>query len=150
MSVGKIMATVFWDSSGIFLIEYLPQGTAVLAASYVDILLHLQQDIKWKRPGKLSQMIHIVYDNVWPHTATLTEALLTNLKWEVFSLLPYSPNIAPSDFHLFPGLTKSLEGRHFLINAELGKEILWHSSKSKMLNGIVRMYKYRKISVLLQ
>lgn len=26
---------------------------------------------------------------------------------------PYSPDLAPSDFHLFPNLKKSLCGRHF-------------------------------------
>jgi len=32
---------------------------------------------------------------------------------------PYSPNLAPSDYHLFPGLKKQLKGRHFLSNAEV-------------------------------
>jgi histone-lysine N-methyltransferase SETMAR len=26
---------------------------------------------------------------------------------------PYSPDLAPSDYHLFPGLKKQLKGRHF-------------------------------------
>ena len=31
---------------------------------------------------------------------------------------PYSPDLAPSNYHLFPGLKKQLEGRHFLSDAE--------------------------------
>ncbi len=46
------------------------------------------------------------------------KALLTNLRWEVFSHLPYSPGLAPSDFHIFAGLKKSLRGKHFLTDAE--------------------------------
>ena len=33
--------------------------------------------------------------------------------------VPYSPDLAPSDFHLFPGLKKQLKVRHFLSDAEV-------------------------------
>jgi len=32
---------------------------------------------------------------------------------------PYSPDLAPADYHLFPGLKKQLKGRHFLSDAEV-------------------------------
>jgi histone-lysine N-methyltransferase SETMAR len=32
---------------------------------------------------------------------------------------PYSPDLAPSDIHLFPGLKKQLKGLHFSSNAEV-------------------------------
>jgi len=32
---------------------------------------------------------------------------------------PYSPDLAPSDYHLFPGLKKQLKGRHFSSDAEV-------------------------------
>ena len=32
---------------------------------------------------------------------------------------PYSPDLAPSDYHLFPGLKKQLKGCHFLSDAEV-------------------------------
>jgi len=31
----------------------------------------------------------------------------------------YSPDLAPSDYHLFPGLTKQLKGRYFSSDAEV-------------------------------
>ena len=31
----------------------------------------------------------------------------------------YSPDLAPSGYHLFPGLKKQLKGRHFLSDAEV-------------------------------
>ena len=31
----------------------------------------------------------------------------------------YSPDLAPSDYHLFPGLQKQLKGRHFSSDAEV-------------------------------
>jgi len=32
---------------------------------------------------------------------------------------PYSPDLATSDYHLFPGLKKQLKGRHFSSDAEV-------------------------------
>jgi len=32
---------------------------------------------------------------------------------------PYSPDLAPSHYHLFPGLKKQLKGRHFPSDAEV-------------------------------
>jgi histone-lysine N-methyltransferase SETMAR len=32
---------------------------------------------------------------------------------------PYSPDLASSDYHLFPGPKKQLKGRHFLSDAEV-------------------------------
>jgi len=32
---------------------------------------------------------------------------------------PYSPDLAPSDYHLFPGLKKQLKGRRFSSDAEV-------------------------------
>ena len=32
---------------------------------------------------------------------------------------PYSPDLAPSDYHLFPGLKKQLKGRHFSSDVEV-------------------------------
>jgi len=32
---------------------------------------------------------------------------------------PYSPDLAPSDYHLFPVLKKKLKGRHFSSDAEV-------------------------------
>jgi histone-lysine N-methyltransferase SETMAR len=32
---------------------------------------------------------------------------------------PYSPNLVPSDFHLFSTLKRTLEGRHFTTNEDV-------------------------------
>ncbi|KAF7246332.1 GREB1-like protein [Varanus komodoensis] len=50
----KIMATVFWDSKGILLIEYTKKGETINAASYATTLHNLREAIKEKRRGKLT------------------------------------------------------------------------------------------------
>ena len=47
-----------------------------------------------------------------PHTAQRSTHLLQEFGWEVFNLQPaYSPDLAPSDFHIFLHLKKFLSGQ---------------------------------------
>jgi len=45
--------------------------------------------------------------------------MLQEFGWEVFGHLAYSPDLAPSDFHLFPTLKEFLGGRRFLSDEEV-------------------------------
>jgi hypothetical protein len=44
---------------------------------------------------------------------------LAYLDFQCLDHLPYSPDPAPSDYHLFPGLKKQLKGRHFSSDMEV-------------------------------
>jgi histone-lysine N-methyltransferase SETMAR len=53
-------------------------------------------------------------NNAKPHTALLTRAKLDELGWEVvLSHTPYSPDLAPSDYHLFRSMEHFLREREF-------------------------------------
>jgi len=43
---------------------------------------------------------------------------LETLKFQVLSHPPYSPDLAPSDFHFFPHLERDLKGTHFTSDDE--------------------------------
>jgi hypothetical protein len=61
-----------------------------------------------------------------PHTACATIDALETLKFEVFSHLPYSPDLVPSDFHFFPHLKRDLKGTHFTSDDEVKQVVmLW-------------------------
>jgi len=45
------------------------------------------------------------------------------LKFEVLSHPPYSPDLAPSDFHLFPHLKTDLKGIHFTSGDEVKQAV---------------------------
>ena len=54
------------------------------------------------------------------HTVPASQKdLLKKFNWEVFDLPPYSPDLAPSDFHLFRELKAWLGGQRFAANDEL-------------------------------
>jgi len=51
--------------------------------------------------------------------ALATPKKLAYLGFQNLDHPPYSPDLAPSDYHLFPGLKKQLNGRHFSSDAEV-------------------------------
>lgn len=66
----------------------------------------------------------LLHDNTRLHTATATRDLLQRFRWEVLDHPPYSPDLAPSDYHLFGPLKKHLEGQHFRTDAEVQQAVL--------------------------
>jgi hypothetical protein len=44
---------------------------------------------------------------------------MTSLKFTVVSHPPYSPDLVPSDFWLFPEWKETLKGQHFIPDAEV-------------------------------
>jgi histone-lysine N-methyltransferase SETMAR len=67
----------------------------------------------------LSSGVTLLHDNVRPHAAARTQAMLQEFGWEVFEYPAYSPDLAPSDFHFFPKLKEFLGGRRFKIGEEV-------------------------------
>jgi histone-lysine N-methyltransferase SETMAR len=47
------------------------------------------------------------------HKAAITHQKLADLHFEVLKHLAYTPDLAPSDYYLFPNLKKHLKGRKF-------------------------------------
>ena len=107
------MCTVFWDRKGVLLVDFLPQGSAINAGVYCDTLKKLHCAILNKQRGMLSWGVVMIHVNACPHTATATQNLITTFGWEQFDHLPYSPDLAPRDIHLFLHLKSFLAGRWF-------------------------------------
>jgi hypothetical protein len=61
----------------------------------------------------------LLHDNALPRTAARTRALLEHFDWELFDHPPYSPDLAPSDYHQFIYLNNWSESQRFNSNEEL-------------------------------
>jgi hypothetical protein len=93
--------TVFWDQKGILLTEFMALGTTITSEVNREMLNKLQRSIQNKRRGMHTKGVVILHDNSWPHTLARTNALIRLFNWEIFDHPPYSPDLAPSDYHLF-------------------------------------------------
>jgi len=60
-----------------------------------------------------------LHDLVPAHRALATEKKLAYLGFQCLDHPPYSPDLAPSDYHLFPELKKQLKGRNFSSDTEV-------------------------------
>jgi len=66
----------------------------------------------------------LLHYNARPHSAHNTTALLKKFKWDIIDHPPYSPDLAPSAFHLFLHLKKYLTGKKFDDGDEVQEEAM--------------------------
>ena len=98
----------------------LGEGHSNNSTRYSEMLTdRLKPAIPSKRRGILSKGVVLVHDNVHPHTAAHTAELLRKNKFEVMVHPPYSPDLAPSYYHLFGTLKEALRGRRFTLDQEV-------------------------------
>ena len=115
----KILVSSFWDQDGILLIDYLQKGQTINAEYYSSLLVQLNDILKEKHRGKVTNVVLFLHDNAPAHRALATQKKLAYLGFQCLDHPPCSPDLAPSDYHLFPGLKKQLKGRHFSSDAEV-------------------------------
>ena len=90
------------------------------SARYSDTLVNkLMPAIQPKCRGLVSKRVLLLHNNAHPHTAAHTVDTLRTLKFEVLKQPPYSPDLAPFDFHLFGPMKKYLRGQKFADNNEV-------------------------------
>ena len=71
-SVGKVLASIFWDQDGILLTDYLPHGQTINAEYYSSLLVQLKDILKEKRRGKVTKGVLFLH-NAPAHRALATQ-----------------------------------------------------------------------------
>jgi histone-lysine N-methyltransferase SETMAR len=112
------MASVFWDAESILFIDYLEKGKTITGEYYSNLLTRIDEKIFEKRPVFQKKKIIIYQDNSPAHKSVLAMGKLRDLHYEFLEHPPYSPDLAPSDFYLFPKLKLFLAGQRFSSNQE--------------------------------
>ena len=118
-SAGKVMVTVFWDSVGVILVDFMSKGATINSDVYIHTLKKLKARIQRVRPVLKMSKVLLQHDNARPHTSLKIREVISSFGWTRISHLPYSPDLAASDFHLFGPLKESLRGRHFSRDEEV-------------------------------
>ena len=128
-SAEKVMAGVFWDAHGVILIEYLEKGRTITGAYYVALLDQLVDKIRKKRPRLVKKKIIFHDVNSLSHTSNIPQAKKHELGFESLPHRPYSPDLAPSNYYLFPNLKRWLCGRRF----ESSEKVEWESLANRII-----------------
>ena len=81
--------------------------------------MHLKDILKEKRRGKFTKGVLFLHDNVPAYGALATQKKLAYLGFQCLRHPPYYPDLAPSDYRLFPGLKEQLKVRHFSSDADV-------------------------------
>lgn len=112
-STKKVMIAAFFDHEGIVHLDYL-DGQRITSEVYVDILMRLRDSIRVKRRQKwLDHDWILLDDNASVHTSDETTEFRRQVRMSRGSHPPYSPDLAPCDFFLFPLLKSKLRGQRF-------------------------------------
>jgi histone-lysine N-methyltransferase SETMAR len=91
----------------------MSERRTVNASFYCEVLDSVAEAMREKWPQRRPEDVLFIQDNARPHTAKLTKSKLRNLKWEVLKHPPCSPDMSPSDFHLFRSMQNHLAGVKF-------------------------------------
>jgi len=95
--------------------ELLQPNETITGDRYRLQLMRLSRALREKRPqyAERHDKVILQHDNARPHVAKQVKTYLETLKWDVLPHPPYSPDIAPSDYHLFRSMTHGLAEEHF-------------------------------------
>ncbi|GFU67138.1 mariner Mos1 transposase [Trichonephila clavipes] len=113
MSKSRMKTTLiaFFDKNGVVHSEFVPEGQTVNGAFYVEVLKRLKRWVNRVRP-EISANWKLHHDNAPSHTCFVVTEHLTKNGIVTIPQPPYSPDLAPADFFLFPKVKTALKGCH--------------------------------------
>jgi len=120
----KIILTLFWDMEAAILVHFTPNHETINSQNYCDVLrTKLKPAIRSKRRGKLRKDVISLRDNSRLHTANQTVERVNELGFGLTEHPPYSPDLAPSNFHMFGPMKEALRGRRFSSDEEVSRRL---------------------------
>ena len=101
----KHLMIPFFDSTGMIYIHWVPTGQTVNKEYYVEVLREFRKRFHRKRPALFkSGQWHFQQDNAPVHNSILVTDYLTKMGIKTVPQPPYSRDLSPCDFCLFPKL----------------------------------------------
>jgi hypothetical protein len=96
------MTGIVMDSEGAIHVDLLPLCSTINAQYYSNLFFSaFSLDVCKKQPGKLSHNFIVEHGNVRLHTGNMIKTTFAGQDWEIARHCPYSPDLAPGNFHLF-------------------------------------------------
>lgn len=124
LSVKKAMFVIFFDIRGHVVQVIVPRKKSVTGLFYKQkVLKKLKRKCLKRRPRTGIKHLSLLHDNAPAHRSEIVTSFLKKEGVRVIPHPPYSPDLAPCDYFLFPRLKKYLSGRHFRSRQALGSAV---------------------------
>jgi histone-lysine N-methyltransferase SETMAR len=110
----KRMFCIFFTVDGVIARIVMKKGQTVNGRLYANSILPEVFSNFMEKGGRTTVrdvMLH--HDNAAPHKAAVVTEYLRNERVKLLPHPPYSPDLAPCDFFLFPRIKKELKGKSF-------------------------------------
>ena len=107
------MASVFCDAHVILMVNYFQKGQPINGTYYASHLRQLRENIKDKRRGRFGKGMLFHRDNATAHMSVIAMAAINDCGFELMQHPPYSPDFAPSHFHLFQNFKQAISRTRF-------------------------------------
>ena len=133
MNIKKVMYVIFFTNQGLAIQIAVPKGKSVNAKFFKGKVLHkLKKNFLNCQPATGLRGVRLLHNNALSHKVAIVRQYLKEEKVVELPHPPYSPDLAPCDFFLFPRLKKHLAGRKYQRRKNLGSAVF------QCLNSIPR------------
>ena len=95
------------------LTDYLPKGKTITGTYYSNLQDKLRVTLKNKHRGMISRGMSLLPDNAPAHSSQVTVDKARARGFGILKHPPYYPDLAPSEFFLFPEMKIQFRGRRF-------------------------------------
>ena len=121
----KLLMVPFFDSTGMIYIHWVLTGQTVNKEYYVEVLREFRKRFRRKRPALFkSGQWYFHQDNAPVHNSILVTDYLTKMGIKTVAHPPYSLDLAPCDFWLFPKLEEKLRGCRYETIEEMKEAVM--------------------------
>jgi len=119
----NVLLTVWWSQAGLIHYKFLPTGKTITANKYCTQIKEIHKKLAVMCPAMVDRKTPLLlYDNARPHVAQQTLEKLNELMIKTVPHPPYSPDLSPTDYHIFQALDYFLSGK-LLKNKDSSKQV---------------------------
>uniref|UniRef100_A0A5S6QG97 Reverse transcriptase domain-containing protein n=1 Tax=Trichuris muris TaxID=70415 RepID=A0A5S6QG97_TRIMR len=120
----KVMLSVWWCSNGVIHYNFTKPGESITADAYCRELEAALKKLSEMWPSlAYRKRPTLLHDNARPHVSLKTRQKLNELGVEVLPHPAYSPDLSPTDYHVFRALDAFLHQKVFTQQRDLENDI---------------------------
>ena len=120
----RMLYVIFFDSNGPVFRIPVPKSSSVTGKFYREsVLTQLVDFYQKRRPRTSVRGIKLLHDDAPAHNSATVQEYLKKSGLNVLAHPPYSPDLSPCDFWLFPRLKEMLAGHRFESRYGIGSAV---------------------------